>query len=80
MNSHSGLFNLLTIPGGSMVKMVGISQVIVISNSRNIGSNSLNFLKIKKGLQVLPFFFFEVPDVLRKDKALNQSYKNCDVF
>ena len=66
-----------------MVKMVDKSQVIVISNSRNIGSNSLNFLKIKKGLQVLPFFFFfffEVPDILRKDKALNQSYKNCDVF
>ena len=56
MNSHSGLFYLLTIPGGPMVKMVDIFQVIVISNSRNIGSNSHNFLKIKKGLQVLPIF------------------------
>ena len=55
-----------------------VFQDTVISNSRNIRSNSHSFLKIKKGPQVLPVF--EVPDILKKGKAPKQGYKNCDKF
>lgn len=66
MNSHLGLFYLFTISEEQTMIMVDILfQVIMISNSRSIGSNSHSFLMIKKGPQVLPFS--EVPDMLRKD-------------